>query len=197
MTRSKQDFANRLLDQELQPHEDRQQVDAQIRALFDRPLTRADLFWMLVMGGGGLIGATVCGLLAATEPAGTPTFTRAVLAALACVGLFWAAFSASILRRGSINSAVHGAVSAKLGFIFSFVAAMLLGGFSLAGVGAAPAVGLAILPLATLVLAAVVVLGREVNQAELRLRARLLELEFRLAQMAEDRATAESPVAKG
>jgi hypothetical protein len=187
MTRSKHEFVDRLLDQETLPRDERTRLDANIHRLFDRPLTRTDVFWMLVMGGGGLIGAAVCGLLAATEPAGVPTLTRAVLAALSCIGLFWAAFSASILRRGAINSAVHGAISAKLGFVFSFAAAALLGGLSLAGVGGAPAAGLVILPLATLVLAAVVMLGREVRQAELRLQARLLELEFRLTQMAEDR----------
>jgi len=187
MTRSKHDFADRLLDQEM-PAGERTQLDANIHRLFDRPLTRTDVLWMCLAGGGGLIGATVCGLLAATEPAGTPTLTRVVLAALSCIGLFWTAFSASILRRGAINSAVHNAVAAKMGFVFSLAAAALIGGMSLAGFGGAPAVGLAVLPLATLVLATVVVLGREVRQAELRLQARLLELEFRLTRMAEAQA---------
>jgi hypothetical protein len=192
MTRSKDDFVDRLLDQETPSHNERGDLDERVHKLFDRRLTRTDVFWMLVMGGGGLAGATVCGLLAVTEPAETPTLTRALLAALACIGLFWAAISASILRRGAINSAVHGAVAAKLGFVFSFAAAALLGGLSLAGIGGAPAAGLAILPLATLILASVVLLGREVRQVELRLQARLLELEFRLTRMAEEQA-AEAP----
>jgi hypothetical protein len=183
MTTERPNFSDRLLNVEAAAGE-RQPVDVARRDLFERKLTAKDWFWMLVMGGGGLAGATVCGLLAATEPAGVPTLTRAVLAGLACIGLFWAAFSATILRRGSINSAVHGAIAAKLGFLFALVSAFVLGGMSLAGVGGSPAVGLAILPLATLVLATVVVLGREVRQAELRLQARLLEIEYRLARMA-------------
>jgi hypothetical protein len=184
MTKPSADFADRLLDLDAPRVADSAQLQERTRSLCDRPLTRADWFWSLVMGAGGLVGATVCGLLAATEPAGTPTLTRAALAVLACVGLFWAAFSATIIRRGSINSAVHGAISAKLGFVFSFVAAGLIGGMSLAGLGGSPAAGLAILPLATLILAAVVVVGREVRQAELRMQARLLEIEYRLARRA-------------
>jgi len=183
MTPQRSDFSDRLLDIEA-PTPGTARVEDSVRGLFERKLTATDWFWMLVMGGGGLAGATVCGLLAATEPAGVPTLTRAALAGLACIGLFWAAFSATILRRRSINSAVHGAIAAKLGFMFALVSAFVLGGMSLAGVGGSPAVGLAILPLATLVLATVVVLGREVRQAELRLQARLLEIEYRLARMA-------------
>lgn len=161
-------------------------LDAAARELFDRKLTPKDWFWMIVMGGGGLGGGAVCGLLAATEPAGMPTRTRVALAALACVGLFWATFSAAIMRRGTINSAVHGAIAAKMGFLFSLLAAVFIGGMSLAGVGGTPAVGLAILPLIPLVLASVVVIGREVRQAELRVQQRLLEIEYRLARLAAD-----------
>jgi hypothetical protein len=180
------EFSQRLLDLDERSTDDRAQFVDRARELFDRPLTPRDWFWMLVMGGGGLAGATVCGLLAATEPAGMPALTRAVLAVLACVGLFWAAFSGFIIRRGAINSAVHGAIAAKLGFLFSLAAAVLIGAMSLAGVGGAPSAGLALLPIVPLVLSSVVLIAREVRQAELRLQQRLLEIEYRLARLTAD-----------
>jgi hypothetical protein len=71
-----------------------------------------------------------------------------------------------------------------MGFVVSLAAAVLIGVLSLAGVGGAPAAGLLILPIVPLVLASVVVVGREVRQAELRLHERLLEIEYRLARLA-------------
>jgi hypothetical protein len=178
------DFSNRLLELDPQTAGGRSHFEARARELFDRKLSAKDWFWMLVMGVGGLAGATVCGLLAATEPAGMPVLTRIVLAVLACIGLFWATLSATVLRRGAINTAVHGAIAAKMGFVFSLAAAVLIGVLSLAGVGGAPATGLLLLPIVPLVLASVVVVGREVRQAELRLHERLLEIEYRLARLA-------------
>ena len=182
--KSPSDFSSRLLEFDPQTPTDRARFDETARQLFDRKLSAKDWFWMIVMGVGGLAGGSVCGLLAATEPVGMPTRTRVALAALACVGLFWAAFSASILRRGAINSAVHGAVAAKMGLLFSLGAAVLLGAMSIAGVGGHPAAGLAILAVVPLILASIVVIGREVRQAELRVQQRLLEIEHRLARLA-------------
>jgi hypothetical protein len=178
------DFSDRLLELDPPAPVDRTKFDEAARQLFERRLTAKDWFWMIVTGVGGLAGGVVCGLLAATEPAGTPTRTRVALAALAGVGLFWAAFSASVIRRGTINSALHGAIAGKLGFTFSLLSAVFIGAMSLAGFGGSPATGLAILAVIPLVLAAVVVIGREIRQAELRTQQRLLEIEYRVARLA-------------
>ena len=138
------------------------------------------------MGVGGLAGATVCGLLAATEPATMPVLTRVVLAALACIGLFWAAFSASILRRGTINSARARRDRREDGLpVLARRRRAHRRPVARRRRRRGPA-GLVLLPLVTLVLATVVVIGREVRQAELRLQRRLLEIEYRLARLGGD-----------
>jgi hypothetical protein len=184
MTTPKHNIAESLLD--LEPHQpsSRQQFDEQAKRLFEQKLTAADWIRLLAMGLGGLGGAVVCGFLAATEPAETPALTRFILAALACIGLFWTVLAASLARRGA-SSSIHRAIAAKMGFLFSLAATVLIGVLSLAGVGEIPAVGLVLLPLATLLLATVVVIGHEIRQAELRLQQKLIEVEYRLARLSE------------
>lgn len=185
MKKNPTDISERLLSLESSVASSRGPLNNDGNQMFERKLSVIDWFWMAVMGVGGLVGASVCGMLAVTEPAGMPVVTRTILASLACIGLFWAALSASVMRRGTINSAVHEALAAKMGFLFSLAAVAVLGVLSLSGVGGQAGSGIVMLPLGTLVLASVVLISHHIKQAELRLRSKLLEVEYRLALMAE------------
>ena len=193
MTRPDENLSERLLDLDAgQPLPGREQYERRMAGLFERKLTAADWARLALMFGGGLAGAAVCGGLALTEPAEVPARTRAALSVLAVVGLSWAALAGLIFRRGAINSAVHGAAAATMGFAFSLLMTAAVGVLALTGAGRGAGAGLVLLPVVPLVLASVVFVVHHVKQAELRLRRDVLEVGYRLARQA---ARADGPEA--
>jgi hypothetical protein len=163
----------------------REEFDRRLRSLFDQKLSLADWTKFVLVGVGGLAGATICGLLVATEPAEMPTRTRVALGALTLIGLSWTAFAGVILRRGSINSAVHGTLAARMGFAYTLIATAAIAILSLSGASKATGAGILLLPIAALALAAVVLIVHHIRQAELRLRRDMLQIEYRVAKLAE------------
>jgi len=187
MTRQHQDISGRLLDLDYeQPAAGREKYERRMAVLFDRKLTAADWARLALMGFGGLAGATVCGALVVTEPAEMPARTRVALSVLAVIGMSWVALAGVIVRRGSINSAVHGGFAATMGFAFSLLATIGIAAMSLSGTGGARNVdvGIVLLPVVPLVLATVVLVVYHIRQAELRLRRDMLEIGYRLARQA-------------
>ncbi len=163
----------------------REQYERRMAELFERKLTGPDWARLVMMGVGGLAGAAVCGGLALTEPAEMPARTRAALSLLAAIGLAWVGLAGLIFRRGAVNSAVHGAAAATMGFAFSLLATTLVGALALAGGGGGGGAGVAVvlLPVVPLVLSSVVLVVHHVRQAELRLRRDVLQVGYRLARL--------------
>ena len=185
MTRKTDNLSAQLLDLDSgHPPPGREHYERRMAGLFERKLTAADWARLVLMFGGGLTGAAVCGGLALTEPAEMPARTRAALSVLAVIGLSWAALAGLVFRRGAINSAVHGAAAATMGFAFSLLAAAAVGVLALTGAGRGAGAGLVLLPVIPLVLASVVLVVHHVKQAELRLRRDVLEVGYRLARQA-------------
>lgn len=183
MTRSDQNISKQLLDlDDEQPLAGHGQYKRRMAELFEQKLTAADWARVALMFVGGLGSATVCGALALTEPAEMPALMRASLSVLALIGLSWTALGGLIYRRGAINSAVHGATAAAMGFAFSLLATAAVGILALTRPDLGAGAGLVLLPLIPLVLASVVLIVHHVKQAELRLRRDVLEIGYRLAR---------------
>ena len=186
MTRPDQDLSRQLLDLDHgQPLAGHEQYERRRAELFNRKLTAADRARLALMFIGGLGGAVVCGSLALTEPAELPTRTRAALSLFALIGLSWTGLAGLVFRRGSINSAVHGAAAATMGFVFSLLTTAAIG--VLAMTRATPAAanpGLVLLPAVPLALATVILIVHHVKQSELRLRRDILDIGHRLARQA-------------
>lgn len=186
MTRSQPNISDQLLKLDRRELAGREEYERNLQTLFDQRLSPADWARLLIMGVGGLAGAAVCGMLAVTESA-APARTRVALAALAMIGLSWAALAGVVFRRGRIHSAVHGGAAATMGFAFSLLTVAAIGVLSLSNPARpASAAGLALLPVAVLVLAAVVLVVHHLRQSELRLRRDLLGIEYRLARILEE-----------
>src|SRR5688500_18450596 len=117
MNAERNDIADRLLDIDReQPAAGCEKYERRMAELFERKLRGADWARLARMLVGGLAGAIVCGALALTEPAEMPARTRAALSVLAVIGLSWVGLAGLIFRRGSINSVIHGAAAATMGF---------------------------------------------------------------------------------
>jgi hypothetical protein len=189
VTRPNPNLSEQLLDLDPeQPPARREQHQRRMAELFEQKLTAADRARLALMFVGGLGGATVCGALALTEPDGMPGRTRAALSVLALIGLNWAGLAGVVFRRGAINSAVHGAAAAAMGFAFSLLTTAAIGILALARPGPAASAGLVLLPAVPLVLSSVVLVVHHVRQAELRLRRDVLQTGYRLARRAEGTA---------
>lgn len=185
MTRQNENLPDRLveLDEAGPRPAGREQYDRRVAALFERKLTTGDWARLALMSIGGLAGAAVCGGLALTEPAEMPARARAALSVLAVIGLSWVALAGLIVRRGAVDSSVHGAAAATMGFAFSLLATAGIGALAAAGPGGGGGgAGAVLLPLVPLVLSGVVLVVHHVKQAELRLRKDVLEVGYRLAR---------------
>jgi hypothetical protein len=160
--------------------------ERKLHAIFEQKLSPAGWAKFSLVGLSGVASATVCGSLVITEPATVPPATRAALAGLALIGLSWAALAGVVLRRGSINAAVHGLAGAKMGFAFTLAATIGIALLSLAKGASKPMpVGVLLLVAAPLVLATAVLIAELIRLSELRLRRDVLASEYRLMRQLE------------
>jgi hypothetical protein len=188
MTTQSNNLSSQLLDLDAPGGKSPGRADYErtLHAIFEHKLSPADWVKFSLLGLAGVAGATLCGSLAITEPETMPPATRAALGALAVIGLCWTAFAGVILRRGSVNAAVHGLAGARMGFAFTLAATIGIAFLSLANYARKPLpVGVLFLAAAPLVLASVVLIAELIRQSELRLRRDVLASEYRLMRQLE------------
>ena len=169
----------RLLEIERSARPTPDQAERELRETLRKRLTAGDRVKYAALGFGGLSAALVCGSLVLDDP--LPPLTFAALCGIALVGLAWAAFAAVALWRGAVGVperrfAAGLALAATTGTLL-FAAGLAATG-RLAGPAAVGVVGCG---LGLLLLAVLLFLCQRLVESELRLRRKLLELEYRLA----------------
>lgn len=187
MNKNENTFRERLLAVETLSPSD--QYQRELQALLEPKLTPGSKWatvGSLVMGLGF---AGLFGTLAIVTARGLPWLAIAVFALGAIFGLAWAGLSAWILHRGTINRRTD--PTAATGMVWGFLVVMMTLFLLLAGQLPDPVKGLQMVlnGLVFLVMGAVFMIANRIEQAELRTKEKLLELEYRLAEMAEARTT--------
>ena len=184
MTNNRNEFADRLIAVEPRSTTSRQQLQQELHAMFVRELTTPRRVFFGFVGVAAVISASVCGLLALTEP-NLPTLPRIGLAVGTLFGLAWAAVAARICWRGSLELRIDARRIAVMVWVFTVLTMVF---FLMAGMSAEDRLlGLMLIAngLAFLIGAGVYWITYRIEQAELNTREKLLQLELRLAELQE------------
>lgn len=185
MSETTRDFRERLLKAEQPNLAYKERYEKRVQAMLDKKLT-TPMKWAWI--GSGILGvgfAVVFGTMAIVVPGEFPIWGRIIFAAGAVFGLAWVGLAGWIVKRGTVNLRTCPTAAAGMAWcvaLFAVVLAMLM-----SGTLPDPVKGVQIVVngLVFLLLAAVFMIFNRVDQAELKTREKLLEIESRLAEMAE------------
>ncbi len=185
MNNARKEFRDRLVAMEQITPSLKERYQKEIRAMFEKKLTRPmKLAWI----GSGILGmgfVVLFGTVAIIVPEEFPMLGRLMFVAGAVFGLAWAALAAVIVRRGSINLKSHG--KAAVGITWCFLVLLTTVILVLAGKHPDRIVGVymicAVLPF--LIMGAVFMIQYRIQEAELKTREKLLEIELRMVELAE------------
>ena len=155
----------------------RAEYERRLNAMLEVPLSPARRTSAVVVLAAAAAMAALFIALLATESA--PWKTRGAFAVGLVFAACWAAYAGRILRRGKYHRRTDSTAAANMAWAFSLVTAI---GFALLARDKDPFVIFAFL---FLLPAAVVLLRTVTEQSELRTREHLLEVEYKLAQLAE------------
>ena len=173
------DIHAKLLEIERSARPNSERAERELRETLRKRLTAGDRFKHAAIGTAGLIATLVCGSMLLGEH--LPPLTSAMLCGFGLVGVGWAAFAGATLWRGATGvpqqrfaaGLALGAATGTLGFASLATAVGRVDGSAAIG-----AVGMGI---GMVALAAIFFLCQRLVESELRLRRKLLELEYRLA----------------
>lgn len=149
--------------------------------MLTRKLSLPRRLFLCFVGCAALASALVCGTLAATEPQ-LPPVARIGLAAGVLFGVGWIVAIVSVLRRGELHLKRDGRRFARMAWGFTLLMTVF---FCVVGMSRPdkPISGLLMIQsLVFLIGAAVYWLNYRIEEAELNVREKLLELELRLVE---------------
>ena len=149
--------------------------------MFIRKLSTPRRLFLGVVSVAALASALVCGSLAATEPE-LPPIARAGLATGALMGIGWLVALGAILRRGELDLRRDGRRIAQMAWVFTVLMTVFFCAIGLSRPDKPQSVLLMVQALVFLVGAAVYWLNHRIEEAELNVREKLLELELRLTE---------------
>lgn len=185
-----QRFADRLIAAQQVDAKRKERYEMELRQVLHQTLTPAKRVAYAV---GAFLGLAFAVDGVAIAAAGHITgeyaaWGRAAFAAFAVFGLVWAFLAGRIALRGTLDLRGDRTAIARLLWCFSvlvFVVVVLAGALNLRyGSGRWPAFA-AVIALAYLIAAALFVVRNVVQQAELRIREKLLDIELRVAELDE------------
>jgi len=189
MNESQKQFRDRLLDAQQVNETLHEQYEKEIKAMFEETLTGAKRLMWLGAAVGGIfflvLGGTLSIIVSKFEP-GFPIGGRLIFGFGAVFGLGWAIVAGRIAWKGKLDRKVDANVTTGMSWAFviivTTIALVTSGRFSDPARGALMIVSC----LAFLIPAAMFMISNRVDQAELRTREQLLEIKYRLAELAED-----------
>ena len=163
----------------------KEKFDREIRAMAEQKLTKARMAAWVASGILGLGFLAVFGTVAVIAPAEFPLLGRLAFGVGAAFGLAWAAFCLSVIRRGSFDRRKVAVASAGIAWGFTVIMTTLMLLLSNQHPDEAVGTRMVVVSLVFLVMAAVFMIGARVQTAELNTREKLLEIEYRLAELSE------------
>lgn len=185
MNKSNKTFRDKLLDMEKPSTKHKEKYEKEILKMVEKKLTGLNRFAHIVGLIMGLGFAALFGTLAVTVPKGFPLWGRFIWALGAVFGLLIVAVESWILKKGTINLKEDNMAIAGLSWSFVVILGTVVLVFSekfsdpITGVRALVSI------LFFLVMAAVFMIRAFVERSELNTREKLLEIEYRLAKLAE------------
>ena len=175
-------FRDRLLKTEQVTPALKERHDTEIQAMLEKKVTGIRRWvWLgsAVMGAGF---AVLFGTLAVIAPAELPLTGRIAFAAGALFGIGWAVLGLRVFRRGSINLKTDSGAATGMAWGFPVILVTL---FMVSAPDSIVGLRMIICGLVFLVLGAVFLMRHVIEQSELKTREKLLEIEYRLAELAE------------
>jgi hypothetical protein len=197
MNESAKTFRNRLLDVEKPNTAYKEKYERQVQEMFEKKLTGFRKFGCVVGLAMGLGFAVLWGTLAVIVPKEFPLWGRFIWMLGAIFGLVIACMSAWTLKKGTINLKDDEMASAGLGWAFIVIAGTIALVFSGRLPDPIKGVHMLVYLLFFLVMAAVGLIKAFIKRSELNTREKLLEIEYRLAELAEQVKSKQSQVDDG
>jgi hypothetical protein len=185
MNKSEKTFRDKLLDMQKTSNDYKEKYEKEVKAMFEKKLTGLTRTWAivgLIMGLGFFI---LFGSLAVIVPREFPLWGRFVWALGAVFGLGFAGLETWVLKKGAVNLKTDNIAMAGLGWAFVVIVASIILVFSASFPDPMKGVRALVAVLIFLVLAAVGLLKAFIQRSELNTREKLLEIEYRIAELAE------------
>jgi MFS family permease len=177
-------LGDRLIAVEQPSAHDREKLQQELHAMLKRELTSRRRLVFALVAVMALAGALVCGFLALTEP-DLPVVPRVALGTGTLFGVAWTVVAARLAWRGSMDAKLDSRRIAAMVWVFTVLMMVF---FLIVGMSSEDRLlGLTMIAngLAFLIGAAVYWLTHRIEQAELAVREKLLQLELRLAELCE------------
>ena len=177
----------RLLELQLEqmPPALRERYDQEVRAMLEKRMTGTDRkVWL----GGTVMSAVfavLLGTFAIIVPPGVPLPARIPVAVGALFSVGFAILGVRVLRRGSIDLKFDTSVCIRMVWGFAVLTAIMFAVMSLLVPDRIVGLWMMIFGLVVLVVGAVFLIRHVIEQSELKTREKLLEIEYRLAELAE------------
>ena len=178
-------FRDKLLDVEKPNANYKEKYEKEIKEMFEKKLTGLRKFGCIVGLAMGLGFAGLFGTLAVIAPQGFPLWGRSIWVLGAVFGLLIVVVEGWILKKGTVNLKDDEMAMAGLSWSFVVIVATIVLVFS--GGLPDPLTGIRMLVslLFFLVMAALFMIRAFVQRSELNTREKLIEIELRLAELAE------------
>ncbi len=176
------EFRDRLLKMEPLTPALKERYEQEIHAMLEKQLTGIGRWVWLGSAILGLGFTLLFGTSAIMLPGGFPIWGRVGFALGALFGIGWAILGIKVFRRGSLDLKLDSKVAT--GLTWGFVV-MLVTLFMVVAPDSIVGLRMIISGLVFLVIGVVFLLRHVIEQAELKTREKLLEIEYRLAELSE------------
>ena len=182
---TEKEFREKLLRMEQVTPALKEEYDREIRAMTEQKLTKARMAAWVATGILGLGFLGLFGTVAVILPAEFPLLGRLGFGVGAAFGLAWAGLCLWIVRRGSLDQRKVPVAAAGIVWVFTVIMTTLMVLLSAQLPDKVVGTRMVLVSLVFLLMAAVFMILARVQTAELNTREKLLEIEYRLAELSE------------